>query len=113
MYQGGTMQSVVSAFASQLKMCQAAQLFVDQRQQGVQSLAVALPPLMQQLRYLVCGLVLHGDSSAGGGACAPSVVTSAVAVKPGAPGKVGMLRIFTSSRLFVLATIKSAEALRC
>lgn len=43
-HQGGALQSVVGAFLAQLKVGQTLQFFIDDGQQGVQSLAVGTPP---------------------------------------------------------------------
>jgi hypothetical protein len=46
MHQSGALESVVRPFVPQLKMRQAAQFLVDERQKGVERLAVSAPPAM-------------------------------------------------------------------
>jgi hypothetical protein len=64
MYQSGAVQRVVGAFVSQLKMRQATQFFIDERQQGIERAAVPAAPILQKPRDLVRRLGFHGNPSA-------------------------------------------------
>ena len=47
-YQSSALERMVWPFIPQVSVRQAAQFFVDERQQGIERLAVSPPPLLQQ-----------------------------------------------------------------
>jgi len=57
------MEAVPDPFASQLKMRQPMEFLVDDRQQGIEGVAVSAPPILQELCDFVGRLALHDPHS--------------------------------------------------
>jgi hypothetical protein len=53
MHERCTLQSVLGPLIPQMSVSQTAQFFIDQGQERVQGLAVAIPPALQKLRDLI------------------------------------------------------------
>ena len=61
-HESGALQGMIGALFPQLEVSQAVEFFIDLRDQGVQGVAVAGPPYLQQARYIAGKLGAHGFS---------------------------------------------------
>jgi hypothetical protein len=103
------LQSVVRTLVAEFAVGQAAQFFINSRQQGIEGGAVAALPALQKLRNLMCRVLPHEEASKG----------EEVASKPSdgrfkcQPSKVPPSKVSASRRIFFKPMIRFAPQLRC